>query len=101
MFKTFSKDWKFIGLALGIEISILHTIKKDRTGVSDMIIDMIRSWLRQESIEQPAPTWNILLTTLSEFDRVEAEKIASNFVCNHGKQNLKANSMIMLLAQMS
>ena len=101
MCKTFSKDWKFIGLALGIEISILHTIKKDRTGVNDMIIDMIHSWLQQESIEQPAPTWNILLTTLSEFDRVEAEKIASNFVCNHGKQNLKANSMIMLLAQMS
>ena len=99
--KTFSKDWKFIGLALGIEISILHTIKKDYTGVSDMMIYMIDSWLQQESIEQPAPTWNILLTTLSEFDRVEAEKIASNFVCNHGKQNLKANSMIMLLAQMS
>ena len=98
---TFSKDCKFIGLALGIEISILHTIKKDCTGVRDMMIKMIYSWLQQESIEQPAPTWNILLTTLSEFDRVEAEKIASNFVCNHGKQNLKANSMIMLLAQMS
>ena len=51
--------------------------------------------------EQPLPTWNILLTTLSKFDRVEAEKIASNFVCNHGKQNLNANSITMLLAQMS
>ena len=62
-----------------------------------MMYEMIASWLKQKSIEQPAPTWNILLTTLSEFDRVEAEKIASNFVCNHGKQNLKANSITMLL----
>ena len=77
--------------------SILHTIKKDCASVREMMYEMIASWLKQKSIEQPAPTWNILLTTLSEFDRVEAEKIASNFVCNHGKQNLKANSMTMLL----
>ena len=86
--KTFSKDWKFIGLALGIEISILHTIKKDRDdGVRQMMFEMITSWLIRETEEQPVPTWNILLTTLSEFDRVEAEKIASNFVCNHGKMD--------------
>ena len=85
--KTFSKDWKFIGLALGIEISILHTIKKDCDGVRQMMFEMITSWLIRETEEQPVPTWNILLTTLSEFDRVEAEKIASNFVCNHGKMD--------------
>ena len=62
-----------------------------------MMMYMIYSWLNQESIEQPVPTWNILLTTLFEFDRVEAEKIAGNFVCNHFKQTLKANSMTMLL----
>ena len=87
--KTFSKDWKFIGLALGIEISTLHTIKKDcDDGVRQMMFEMITSWLRRPTKEQPVPpTWNILLTTLSEFDRVEAEKIASNFVCNHGKMD--------------
>ena len=49
------------------------------------MLEMLASWLRRESKEQPVPSWNILLTTLSEYSRLETEQIASKFVCKHVK----------------
>ena len=40
----------------------------------EMMFEMLALWLRREMTEQPVPTWNILLTTLSECDRVETEQ---------------------------
>ena len=81
--KIFSKDWKYIGSKLRIEVGILQTIKKDCDDVKDMMFEMIASWLRRESEDQPKPSWNILLTTLNEFDRGETEKFSSQFKCHH------------------
>ena len=83
--KTFSKDWKFIGSALGVNINTLQSIEKNYKDVKEMMFEMFASWLRREMMEQPVPSWNILLTTLSECDRVETEQIASKFVCKHVK----------------
>ena len=49
------------------------------------MVEMLTSWLRREVKEQPVPSWNILLTTLSEYDGVKIEQIASKFVCEHVK----------------
>lgn len=81
--KIFSKDWKYIGSALGIELDILETIEKDCDDVKEMMFEMIASWLRRERENQPKPSWNILLTTLNKFDRSETEKICSQFKCQH------------------
>ena len=80
--KTFSKDWKFIGSALGVNINTLQRNYKDVKGV---MLEMLASWLRRESKEQPVSSWNILLTILSEYDRIETEQIASKCVCKHVK----------------
>ena len=81
--KQFSENWKYIGSSLGIELGILHAIKKDCDDVKEMMFEMIASWLKRESKEQPVPSWNILLTVLSEYDRTKTEQIASKFVCKH------------------
>jgi len=81
--KTFREDWKYIGSVLGIELNILHAIKKDCDDVKEMTFGMLASWLKSESKEQPVPSWNILLTTLSEYDRIQTAQIASKFVCKH------------------
>ena len=83
--KNFSKDWKFIGVELGIKMPTLDNIQKDCDDVKRMMLEMLASWLRRETKEQPVPSWNILLTTLSEYSRVETEQIASKFVCKHVK----------------
>ena len=83
--KTFSKDWKFIGSALGVNINTLQSIKKNCKNNKEMILEMLTSWLRREMKEQPVPSWNILLTILSEYDRIETEQIASKCVCKHVK----------------
>ena len=76
--KTFSKDWKFIGSPLGVHLNTLQSIEKNYKDFNKEM--MLVSWLRREMTEQPVPTWNILLTTLSEYDRVETEQIASKHV---------------------
>ena len=85
--KTFSKDWKFIGSALdlGVHINTLQSIEKNCKNNKEMILEMLTSWLRREMKEQPVPSWNILLTILSEYDRIETEQIASKCVCKHVK----------------
>ena len=85
MCKVFSTDWKFIGLKLGIEKSALDIIKKDCDNVKERMLEMLASWLKRENTSQPMPSWNILLTTLSEYDSIQTTQIASKFVCNHGQ----------------
>ena len=63
----------------------LDNIKKDCDDVKEMMLEMLASWLKRESDSQPLPSWNILLTTLSEYDRTQTTKIASKFVCKHVK----------------
>ena len=83
--KEFSKDWKFIGLKLWIKKTTLDNIKKDCDDVKEMMLEMLASWLKRECDNQPVPSWNILLTTLSEYDRTQTKQIASKFVCKHVK----------------
>ena len=41
--KHFSKDWKFIGLELGIKKSTLDNIQKDCDDVKGMMLEMLAS----------------------------------------------------------
>ena len=81
--KVFSTDWKFIGLKLGIKKTTLDNIKKDCDDVKERMLEMLASWLKKESQKQPVPTWNILLTALSEYDSIQTTQIASTFICTH------------------
>ena len=85
VFRACKNSVKFIGVELGIKKSTLDNIQKDCDDVKEMMVEMLASWLRREMKEQPVPSWNILLTTLSEYDRVETEQIASKCVCKHVK----------------
>ena len=80
-----TKDWKYIGSELGIELSILQIIEKDCDDVKEMMLDMLDSWLKRGSERQPLPSWNMLLTTLSKFNKTETAQLASKFVCKHGE----------------
>ena len=79
--KDFTEDWKFIGLELGIKKTTLDSIKKDCDNVKEMMLEMLASWLKRRSKKQPVPSWNILLTTLSEYDRIKTTQIAAKIVC--------------------
>ena len=69
-----TKDWKYIGSELGIELSILQIIEKDCDDAKEMMLEMLASMLNQQSKEQPVPSWNILLTILSKFNETETAK---------------------------
>ena len=69
-----TKDWKYIGSELGIELSILQIIEKDCDDAKEMMLEMLASWLNQQSKEQPVPSWNNLLTILSKFNETETAK---------------------------
>ena len=48
------------------------------------MFEMLASWLRRESAQQPVPTWHILIRAVSDSVGIEeAENIAKNFVCMH------------------
>ena len=69
-----TQDWKYIGSELGIELSILQIIEKDCDDAKEMMLEMLASWLNQQSKEQPVPSWNNLLTILSKFNETETAK---------------------------
>ena len=79
---VFSTNWKFIGLTLGIKKTTLDSIKKDCDDVKERMLEMLASWLKKGSQKQPVPTWNILLKTLSEYDRMKCTQIASEIDCS-------------------
>ena len=81
-----TKDWKYIGSELGIELSILQIIEKDCDDAKEMMLEMLASWLNQQSKEQQVPSWNILLTILSKFNETETSlQLPSKFVGKHGE----------------
>ena len=81
--KNFSHDWKFIGLQLGVKKTTLDYIQKDCDNVKERMLEMLASWLKRESRKQPAPSWNILLKALFEYDKIQTTQIASKFICKH------------------
>ena len=81
--KAFSNDWKFIGLELGVKKTTLDIIDKEYFDVKEMMLEMLASWLKRQVKNQPVPSWNVLLTAISEYSRVQALQIASKFVCKH------------------
>ena len=46
-----------------------------------MMSEMFVLWLRRDSVEQPVPTWNILLMAVS--GRAAPDNIAKEFFCTH------------------
>ena len=81
-----TKDWKYIGSELGIDLSILQIIEKDCDDAKEMMLEMLASWLNQQSKEQPVPSWNMLLTILSKFDETKtALQLPSKLVAEHGE----------------
>ena len=85
MCKEFSKDWKLFGLSLQVKNRILESIEKEWDSVMKRMLEMLTSWLKRESVKQPNPSWYILITRLSLFDKMLAEDIARDFVCKHGE----------------
>ena len=85
MCKEFSKDWKLFGLSLQVKNRILESIEKEWDSVMKRMLEMLTSWLKRESAKQPNPSWYILITRLSLFDKMLAEDIARDFVCKHGE----------------
>ena len=47
------------------------------------MLEMLASWLKKEVKNQPVPSWNVLLTAIAEYSKVQASQIASKFVCKH------------------
>ena len=67
-----------------MKINTLDAIKKDYDESKDMMFEMLASWLKRESAQQPRPTWNNLIRAVSDSVGIaEAEHIAENFVCTH------------------
>ena len=81
--KPFSNNWEFIGLELDVKKTTLDNIQKDNDDVKKRMLEMLASWLKRESQKQPLPSWNILLTALSEYDSIQTTQIASKFICTH------------------
>ena len=85
---NFNTDWEFIGLALFVKKPTLDNIQENYLDVRKRMLEMLASWLKRENEKQPVPTWNILLKTLSEYDRMKCTQIASELdcsVCKHVK----------------
>ena len=79
----FQNDWKYIGSRLGISFGSLQAIEVNRADIRSRLFDMLALWLSRDSEYQPYPTWNKLLKTLYNFDRIETENVSTNFVCQH------------------
>ena len=52
-------NWIPLGLGLGVKISTLEAIEKDRNTIGERRIQMLIAWQRQE-----APTWSAVLQAL-------------------------------------
>ena len=82
--KDVSADWKIIGSALGIKKNTLDALENDYIGSKKRMFEMLAVWLRRESVQQPVPTWHILIRAVSDSVGItEAENIAENFFCTH------------------
>ena len=69
---------------MGIKSHTLDAIESDNSRSRNRMFEMLASWLRRESAQQPVPTWHILIRAVSDSVGIEeAENIAKNFVCTH------------------
>ena len=69
-------NWIPLGLSLGVKISTLEAIEKDRSTIADRRIQMLIAWQRQE-----APTWSAVLQALVEMGM---RHLASQLARKHG-----------------
>ena len=67
-----SKDWKTIGVLLGVEKHILDKVKRDEEGVTDCLQEMLSEWLNQVD---PPPTWKDLVEAVEAMNPAKAEEI--------------------------
>ena len=69
-------NWIPLGLNLGIKISTLEAIEKDRNTIGERRIQMLIAWQRQET-----PTWSAVLRALVEMGM---RHLASQLARKHG-----------------
>ena len=69
-------NWIPLGLSLGIKISTLEAIEKDRNTIGDRRIQMLIAWQRQE-----APTWSAVVQALVNMGM---RHLASQLARKHG-----------------
>ena len=60
-----SKQWKNIGVLLGIPNDTLEKIATDEDGVDSYLRAMLAKWLKQVN---PTPTWADLIKAVEPFD---------------------------------
>ena len=76
--KQFSANWEDIGCILGITKSTIDIIaRNNNNNVTRCMSDMIASWLKRETPEQPLPTWKNMCTAIASVDLTTAESIAA------------------------
>ena len=76
-----SQKWYKIGLALGVPVSKLDTIKSQHTEFEDALLEMLKIWLKQ--IEKPR-TWAALVKALRR-KTVQEDDVAASIERNHGR----------------
>ena len=76
--KQFSANWEDIGCILGITKPNIDIIaRNNNNNVTRCMSDMIASWLKRETPEQPLPTWRNMCTAIASVDLTTAERIAA------------------------
>ena len=69
-----AKQWKTIGILLGIQKHVLDRIKNDEAGVNDRLQEMLSEWLKQVN---PPHTWEDLANAVEEINQPKAQEIRS------------------------
>ena len=73
--KQFSANWEDIGSILGITKHTIDSIaRNNNNNVTRCMSDMIASWLKRETQEQPLPTWSRLVNAIADVS--SAKRIA-------------------------
>ena len=58
--------WRYIGIALGLDIGTLDAIQESHNYRSDpSFVDMLTDWLRWPNTERPPPSWSELIDAMN------------------------------------
>ena len=76
--KQLSANWEEIGCILGITKPTIDIIARNNNNVTRCMSDMIATWLKRETQEQPLPTWSRLCNAIASVDLSFAERIAAD-----------------------
>ena len=81
----------------------MEAIEKNRSKVEDKLFDLLATWLKRESENQPKPTWKKLCEAVSTVDRTRAEAIAEEHQCDccYCLGNVILSYLIFLLKKLS